>query len=84
MLSRRTIIAYRTLTSNSIRRIGFIDMNEGPRKLKHLEQKKYDARKIPSLFTELDPAGLSDQFDSDGNQLSPIEAALRELHASIA
>lgn len=46
-----------------------------------IEPKEYNPLRKPSLFTELDPAGLTDVKDEHGNVLSEFEAGARALLA---
>ena len=77
MFVRRTL-QLKSLTYNSIRQIGYLDMDYGISPTAHLEPKKYDPMKVPQLFTELDPADTEAQYDSEGNQLTGVEIALRK------
>ena len=67
----------KSLSYNCFRQIGYLDMDHGISPTKYLEPKKYDPMEIPQLFTELDPADTEAEYDSEGNQLSEVETALR-------
>ena len=78
MFVRKSLPLFRSLTSTCYRQIGYLDIDNGISPTKDLEPKEYDPDVMPQLFTELDPADIEKQYDSEGNQLSGVEMALRE------
>ena len=74
------------LVSQSVRKIGYAnlddDMNQPPVKdysVEDIGPKPYNPLLKPKLFTELDPAGLQEERDEDGNILTPFQAETKAL-----
>ena len=44
-----------------------------------MKVQEYDPMKIPKLFTELNPAEIDADLDSEDNQLSPFDAYRKEI-----
>ena len=81
--SQRNLFNRKVFVEQSSRSIGFVDLHlkeldapidyrvkgTGPQFLNPLKQ--------PNLFTELDPAGLQDARDEQGNAITPFEEDVR-------
>ena len=86
--SQRNLFEMKVFVKQSSRSIGFVDMHlkelvaPVDYRVKGTGPQFQNPLKQPNLFTELDPAGLQDAKDEQGNAITPFEEDVRSIVSS--